>query len=101
LSDAEHLEPELRAVRLRMRGRVQGVWFRGWAMERAGDLGLDGWVRNRRDGTVEAVFSGNVEAIETIVDLCRAGPPHAWVDHVDRLEERVSETAGFEVRETI
>ena len=99
--DTEEPEPAPKAVRVRVQGRVQGVWYRGWAEERAGDLGLDGWVRNRRDGSVEAVFSGPAEEVDKMVRLCRAGPPHARVDDVAVLDEPVLEKAGFEVRETI
>ncbi|MBT6510918.1 MAG: acylphosphatase, partial [Rhodospirillaceae bacterium] len=48
-----------RKVRVCITGRVQGVWYRAWTTEEASELGLDGWVRNRRDGTVEAVFAGD------------------------------------------
>jgi acylphosphatase len=63
-------------------GRVQGVWFRGWTCEQARDLGLSGWVRNRRDGTVEAVFSGSPDAVRRMIEHCHKGPPAARVDRV-------------------
>lgn len=97
----EDQEPDVKAVRVRLHGRVQGVWYRRWAEERAGDLGLDGWVRNRRDGTVEAVFSGPAEDVDRMVRLCRAGPPHAQVEEMAVLDEPVLDAPGFEVRETI
>ena len=55
-------------------GRVQGVWFRESTRERAEQLGLTGWVRNLRDGRVEAVFEGEPEAVDAALDFCRTGP---------------------------
>lgn len=72
-------------VRLVIAGRVQGVWFRGWTIETATGLGLGGWVRNRRDGTVEAVFTGPEETVEDMVRRCRQGPAMARVDALNRL----------------
>ncbi len=80
-----------RVVRVRITGRVQGVWFRAWAREEARDLGLDGWVRNRLDGSVEAVLAGDSGDIEAMLELLRSGPPMARVGKV------VSETFGGEV----
>lgn len=66
-----------------IRGRVQGVGFRYWMMSEAIRLGVTGWVRNRRDGSVEALFAGPVETIEEMVALCREGPEIARVDVVE------------------
>ena len=66
-------------VRVTIRGRVQGVWYRGWTVDEARRLGLSGWVRNRRDGPVEAVFSGPEHAVRAMIALCREGPPAALV----------------------
>jgi acylphosphatase len=66
------------------RGRVQGVGYRAWAEYTALDLGLEGWVRNRRDGTVEALFAGSQEAVEAMLDACREGPPGARVEAIDK-----------------
>jgi acylphosphatase len=60
-------------------GRVQGVGYRAWVEEQAVASGLEGWVRNRRDGSVEAVFAGNAKAVADMVALCRHGPPSARV----------------------
>jgi acylphosphatase len=60
-------------------GRVQGVWFRGWTIEEARARGLDGWVRNRSNGSVEALFSGPSAAVRSMVEACRRGPPGALV----------------------
>ena len=66
-----------------IRGRVQGVGYRAWTEYTALDHGLEGWVRNRRDGSVEAVFAGPPEAVEAMVAACRHGPPGARVDAMD------------------
>jgi acylphosphatase len=68
------------------RGRVQGVGYRAFVEEEALRRGLEGWVRNRRDGTVEAVFSGPDHEVEAIVLACRQGPRGARVDAVDITE---------------
>lgn len=74
----------LTAIQVRIYGRVQGVWFRGWTVTAATGLGLAGWVRNRADGSVEAVFVGPPADIETMIAKCREGPPGARVDNVVR-----------------
>ena len=72
------------AVRVRIEGRVQGVGFRYWVVREAERLQVDGWVRNRRDGSVEALFAGDDTAERKIVSNCHKGPP---VAHVTRLQE--------------
>src|ERR687887_1178515 len=69
--------------RLVIHGFVRGVGYRAFVEEEAATLGLDGWVRNRRDGTVEAVVAGSAEAIDAMVAACRKGPFSARVDRVD------------------
>ena len=69
--------------RLRIFGRVQGVFFRNWAVGEARALGLTGWIRNRTDNSVEAVAFGEAEAVEGFVAKCRRGPPHAIVERID------------------
>ncbi len=71
-----------KAVRVTISGRVQGVWFRGWTVEQARSRALDGWVRNRADGTVEAIFVGPLEAVDEMVVACHDGPPAADVVEV-------------------
>lgn len=88
---------EVRAVRVMISGRVQGVGFRAWTERRARDLGLSGWVRNRSSGEVEAVFCGRAEAVEAMIAACRTGPPHGRVVSVGVLDEAAPATAGFEV----
>jgi acylphosphatase len=74
-------------------GRVQGVGYRAFVEHEAGQLGLQGFVRNRRDGTVEALFVGSAEAIRTMIDRCRKGPPGARVDRIDQREGSADELA--------
>jgi acylphosphatase len=79
-------------------GFVQGVGFR-FAVERAaGTRGVAGWVRNRPDGTVEAVFEGDPDDVEALVDFCRCGSRGSDVERVDVAEESVEGLAGFRVR---
>jgi acylphosphatase len=87
--------------RLIVRGRVQGVWYRGWTVDQARALGLDGWVRNRRDGTVEIVASGPDRAVEALIARCREGPPAARVDNVAVSEDEEAPPPGFETRPTL
>ena len=85
----------MRRVRLRIHGRVQGVWYRGWSVDRAEELGLDGWVRNRADGTVEMSLSGPDEAVEEMVELCRQGPRAARVSRIDLADDVDPSEPGF------
>ena len=71
-----------KAVRVVIEGRVQGVWFRGWTVDEASRRGLRGWVRNRRDGAVEALFAGAAAQVDEVVEACRRGPPAAQVENV-------------------
>lgn len=87
-------------VRVVVSGRVQGVWFRAWTEKRAKELGLDGWVRNRPDGTVEAVLSGEAATVEQMIDKLWEGPDMAAVKAVDRFEHAEPVAPGFEVRPT-
>ena len=76
-----------------IRGRVQGVFFRMETQRAAERLGVFGWVKNRADGTVEAVFEGEKEKVDAVIDWCRQGPRHADVKGVDIVEEPY--TGGF------
>ncbi len=87
-------------VRVVVSGRVQGVWYRAWTAQPARALGLDGWVRNRRDGTVEAVLSGAPEVIEKMIEALWEGPPLAKVAAVDRFAHGEIVEPGFAVRPT-
>ena len=89
----------MRRVRVVIVGRVQGVFFRASCRRRADELGLGGWVGNRVDGAVEAVFEGPPGAVQEILDWCREGPPHARVDTVEVAEEPpTGEAPPFRVR---
>ena len=83
------------AVRVRIEGRVQGVWFRAWTAEQAAQLGLSGWVRNRRDGSVEALFAGDPALVRRMIEQCRDGPPLAQGARI--IEEPADQpaAAGF------
>lgn len=92
---------ERRTVRLRIEGLVQGVGFRAFVEREAGRLGLDGWVRNRRDGGVEAVIAGPTAAVEAMLVQCGTGPRFARVDMLKVLDETEAVAAGFGVRATV
>ena len=92
--------PDRRSVRVRIEGRVQGVGFRYWMESECNALGLTGWVRNRRDGGVEAVISGDAELVEETIDRCRRGPAGAKVTEVEVVGEEGGDYASFEIRPT-
>ncbi len=82
-------------LRVLIHGRVQGVWFRGWMAQEARARGLAGWVRNRRDGTVEAVFDGPDQDIADMVEACWKGPPAARVTEVEQFPSDEPLDQGF------
>lgn len=84
--------------RLRIRGRVQGVAFRWSTCEAAEAAGVAGWVRNRPDGSVEAVLEGNPEVVARVEAFCRSGPPAARVEAVEAVDETPEDLDGFEIR---
>ena len=90
-----------KALRVVIRGRVQGVWFRGWTVHQASRLGLDGWVRNRADGSVEALFAGPAAAVDEMARRCRRGPPSAAIDAVDTHADQAPAEPGFRTRPTV
>jgi len=79
-------------------GKVQGVFYRATTRDRARDAGVDGWVRNLDDGRVEAVFEGDPDAVEALVEWCHTGSPRAAVDGVDVEYGEPQGETGFEVR---
>jgi acylphosphatase len=79
--------------RLLIRGFVQGVGYRAWVQHRALQRGLEGWVRNRRDGAVEAVFAGQASEVEEMIEACRRGPSGARVDAIDRRQGSLDDVA--------
>jgi acylphosphatase len=85
-----------KSVRLMIRGRVQGVSYRYWTVTEATARGLDGWVRNRRDGSVEAFISGPATTVDEMIEACRHGPRAAKVADIDIQPESVRAETGFE-----
>lgn len=83
------------AKRLIVAGRVHGVGFRAWVVYKARELGLDGWVRNRADGTVEVLIAGDTAAVEEMARLCRRGPRMAEVTSIDEELADTPEEPGF------
>ncbi|MGH6802162.1 MAG: acylphosphatase [Methyloceanibacter sp.] len=96
--DAE--QGDRRAMRVRIEGSVQGVGYRYWTERVATELGLTGWVRNRRDGSVEALFCGPREDVAQMLDRCRDGPRAAHVTAVEIVEEGGPAPDGFDVLPT-
>jgi acylphosphatase len=96
-----------RFVHVTVRGQVQGVGFRAFIERHALERGLDGWVRNREDGSVEAVLAGSSAAVDAVLDACRRGPRGAQVDNLEVREEEAaglipsSRPAGFFVMPTV
>jgi acylphosphatase len=86
-------------ARIVVRGRVQGVWYRGSARDEARSLGLVGWARNRADGSVEILAQGPATALDRFVEWCREGPPLARVRSVDRTAESIPEASADDLAE--
>ncbi|MCW8915328.1 MAG: acylphosphatase [Magnetovibrio sp.] len=91
---------EIHAEHAIISGRVQGVWYRAWTRKAALKIGLKGWVRNRTDGTVEAVFCGTGEQITEMLKRCQKGPPLARVQAIHHTETEIPELQDFELRST-
>ena len=90
-----------KAVRLIISGRVQGVWYRGWAVNQAVKLGLDGWVRNRTDGTVEALIVGPEARVDNMIKRCWDGPQSSNVSDIE-VQNALGITAkGFTQKPTV
>ncbi len=88
-----------RRVRIRISGRVQGVFFRAYTQEEALKLGLAGWVRNLPDGSVEAMVEGDAARVERMIAWCNSGSPQSAVSHVQVQEEQPSgEFTDFTIR---
>eukprot|EP00899_Mesostigma_viride_P025629 jgi/Mesvir1/6250/Mv00969-RA.1 len=95
------------AVHVSIQGHVQGVGYRAWLLTMAKTNGLDGWVRNRRDGSVEAVLIGSDARVRAVLNLCRHGPGRALVSSVDptelgeeAIQQHGPRGAGFQLRNT-
>ena len=76
----------VKQIRVIVTGRVQGVWYRGWTVDKATELGIKGWVRNLESGQVEALFHGEGVAVEAMVMSCWQGPDMARVETVETFE---------------
>ena len=86
---------------LRIAGRVQGVGYRDWLLREARAHGLAGWVRNRRDGTVEALLAGELPALQAVLLACRRGPPAALVESVEETLADDPPEPGFQRMPTL
>lgn len=85
----------MRARRVVIRGRVQGVGYRDWMVREATRLGVQGWVRNRPDGAVEALVDGAEDAVQALLSACRRGPMLARVDHITEDFAEAPDGPGF------
>lgn len=83
----------MKSVRIIISGRVQGVGYRAWTAKTAQTFNLSGWVRNRADGSVEAVFIGERQAVEEMLEACKNGPMLARVEKIDYFEYEVTTTS--------
>jgi acylphosphatase len=92
---------EIIAVHVRIEGKVQRVWYRNWTVEQAGLRGLSGWVRNRLDGSVEALFAGSKVQVDSMIEACREGPPKARVDNIIATPAEIPAEPGFREAETV
>lgn len=90
----------VRTARVRIEGRVQGVGYRAWLEGEALARAVKGWVRNRRDGSVEALLQGPGERVGEVVRLCERGPPGSRVTRVDAVDEVQDALDGFDVLPT-
>lgn len=86
---------------IRVAGRVQGVGYRAWLVREARRNGIAGWVRNRSDGTVEALLSGERDALQAVLTACRRGPPAAQVTSIEESFAEPPEGPGFIQRPTL
>ena len=89
------MEEPLMTRHVTIRGKVQGVSYRAWCVAKAEACGVHGWVRNRRDGTVEALFSGSASAVGAMLAACWDGPPAARVEDVQAASAQAPAISGF------
>ncbi len=90
----------MKTVHVFVAGRVQNVWYRAWLCETARRHDVRGWVRNRRDGSVEAVLSGSEAAVDAVFNACRSGPPAARVDEIRVAGAEAADEDGFSILPT-
>jgi len=93
-------EAPIRSVRLHILGQVQGVWFRAWTVQEARARGLRGWVRNRLDGSVEALVIGPPDQVRDMMAACHEGPPMARVEAVEEHPAEDDGSVAFRQRPT-
>lgn len=91
----------MKKAHLLISGRVQGVFYRAFTKEVAESLGLKGWVRNLRDGRVEAVFEGDEDKISIAIERCKEGPPFAKVDNIEITWSEPEGLVDFEIKKTV
>ncbi|KAK1389538.1 Acylphosphatase [Heracleum sosnowskyi] len=101
MSDSNSNTNPIKTVRVEVKGVVQGVFFRNWTVENASQLGVNGWVRNRRDGSVEALFSGESDKVDEMQQRCRRGPQHAVVTSFQAFPSSDQTGPGFQRRPTV
>jgi acylphosphatase len=94
-------ETEITTMRLRIEGHVQAVGYRNFIIEEARKLGVDGWVRNRSDGSVEALVSGETKIVEALIAACMRGPDGSRIKHVDMEPAEAPPEKGFNRRPSI
>lgn len=89
------------AIRVVIHGRVQGVGYRAWTVAQASKMGIKGWVRNRTDGTVEAVFSGDEQIVSSMVEACKNGPLLARVNRIESFRYTEEVDTSFTSKPTL
>jgi acylphosphatase len=94
-------DDDLTTLRLRIEGFVQAVGYRHFAIEEANRLGIDGWIRNRSDGTVEALASGRTKAVEAFVGACMHGPEGSRIKNVELHKAEAPQEKGFHRRPSV
>ncbi|XWS43561.1 hypothetical protein CRYUN_Cryun16bG0114600 [Craigia yunnanensis] len=92
---------QTKTVQIVIKGRVQGVFYRNWPIENATQLCLKGWVRSRRDGSVEALFSGSLDSVQEMEQRCRRGPPAAMVTGLQVFPSNDDPGTEFERKQTV
>jgi acylphosphatase len=89
------------ARRIFIEGKVQGVFFREWTVQRAREIGVAGWVRNLRDGRVEVYATGDAAALDRLLAELKQGSPASQVDHVEAHDAAIEPVEGFTRRQTV
>lgn len=98
LPKAHYICQMKKAVQLRIRGLVQGVFFRQSTMQKARELGIYGWVRNCEDGSVEVEAEGEESVLKVFINWCHRGPRNARVDDVEKMDVPIKNFESFDIR---